>query len=117
MRAEDNELLARQAGANNVINPVRFTGLLLAGSARGAHIADYLADLASVSGRVQLVERDVSEDEIGKPITQLTSGGRGLRIYRNGRAVGYWEEDCQSLQKGDIVVEIVPSNGNGNGVS
>ena len=117
VRAEDNELLARQAGANNVINPVRFTGLLLAGSAQGAHIADYLADLASVSGRVQLVEREVGEDECGKSITDLTSGGRGLRIYRNGRAIGYWEEECQSLQKGDVVVEIVPANGNGNGVS
>ena len=35
VRADDNELLARQAGANNVINPVRFTGLLLAGSVKG----------------------------------------------------------------------------------
>ncbi|MEL6238102.1 MAG: potassium channel family protein [Pseudomonadota bacterium] len=117
VRAEDNELLARQAGANNVINPVRFTGLLLAGSARGAHIADYLADLASVSGRVQLVEREVEEAEAGLSISELSTGGRGLRIYRNGRAIGYWEEECQALQKGDIVVEIVPSptNGNGNG--
>ena len=40
IRASDNELLAHQAGADNVINPVRFTGLLLAGSAQGAHIAD-----------------------------------------------------------------------------
>ena len=115
VRAADNELLARQAGANNVINPVRFTGLLLAGSAQGAHIADYLADLASVSGRVQLVEREVDEDECGRPITDLNTGGRGLRVYRNGRAIGYWEEECQSLQKGDVVVEIVPSNGNGHG--
>ena len=117
VRATDNELLARQAGANNVINPVRFTGLLLAGSAQGAHIAEYLADLASVSGRVQLVERVVEEDECGKPITDLATGGRGLRIYRNGRAIGYWEDECQNLQKGDVVVEIVPANGaaNGNG--
>ena len=86
VRAADNELLARQAGADNVINPVRFTGLLLAGSAKGAHIADYLADLASVTGRVQLVERVVTEDECGKAITDLKTGGRGLRIYRNGRA-------------------------------
>ena len=52
IRQQDNELLARQAGANNVINPVSFTGLLLAGSAEGAHIADYMADLASVTGKV-----------------------------------------------------------------
>lgn len=116
VRADDNESLARQAGANNVINPVRFTGLLLAGSATGEHIADYLADLASVSGRVQLVEREVTEDECGRPISELQSGGRGLRIYRNGQALGFWEQACQNLQPGDVVVEIVPtSNGEENG--
>lgn len=109
VRAEDNETLARQAGANNVINPVRFTGLLLAGSVKGAHIADYLADLASVSGRVQLVERVVTEAECGRPITDLTTGGQGLRIYRNGRPIGFWEEECKTLQSGDVVVEIVPT--------
>lgn len=109
VRADDNELLARQAGADNVINPVRFTGLLLAGSVKGAHIADYLADLASVSGRVQLVEREVTAEECGRPITDLTSGGQGLRVYRKGRAIGFWEDECQMLQPGDMVVEIVPT--------
>jgi voltage-gated potassium channel len=111
VRAEDNELLARQAGANTVINPVRFTGLLLAGTVKGAHIADYLADLASVGGRVQLVERVITQEECGCPITDLKSGGQGLRIYRNGRAIGFWEDECQTLQPGDIVVEIVPTAG------
>jgi len=109
VRAEDNELLARQAGANNVINPVRFTGLLLAGSVMGAHIADYLADLASVGGRVQLVERTVSPEEWGRPITELKSGGQGLRIYRKGRAIGFWEDECRKLEPGDVVVEIIPT--------
>lgn len=107
VRAEDNELLAKQAGANNVINPVRFTGLLLAGSAQGAHVADYLVDLASVSGRVQLVEREVTPEEIGRPLSDLASGGRGLRIYRGGRAFGYWEDAANALQAGDTVVEVV----------
>lgn len=116
VRADDNELLARQAGANNVINPVRFTGLLLAGSARGAHIADYLADLASVSGRVQLVERKVTSEEAGKSIAELSTGGRGLRVYRGGQVLGFWEDECQQLEAGDVVVEIVPTtNGEENG--
>lgn len=110
VRADDNETLARQAGANNVINPVKFTGLLLAGSAHGPHISDYLADLASVSGRVQLVERVVTEEECGCAISELRTGGRGLRIYRNGRAIGFWEEECENLQSGDVIVEIVPSD-------
>jgi voltage-gated potassium channel len=118
VRADDNESLARQAGANNVINPVRFTGLLLAGSANGEHIAEYLADLASVSGRVQLVERPVTAAECGSSLSELKSGGKGLRVYRDGKAYGYWEADCQTLKPGDIVVEIVPTpNGSENGDS
>ena len=116
VRADDNEILARQAGANNVINPVRFTGLLLAGSAQGAHISDYLADLASVGGRVQLVERPVRPEEIGGALADLATGGQGLRVYRGGEAYGFWEPQAMSLQSGDIVVEILPSTAEENAV-
>lgn len=109
IRAQDNELLARQAGASNVINPVSFTGLLLAGSAQGAHVADYMADLASVSGKVQLAEREVQPGEIGKSIDDLATGGRGLRLYRGGRPIGFWEAAAKRLEPGDIVVEVIPS--------
>lgn len=109
VRAVDNELLARQAGATTVINPVRFTGLLLAGSAGGQHVSDYLADLASVSGKVHLVERPVAAEEVGGPLDQLASKGRGLRIYRGSQAFGFWEEQARRLEPGDIVVEIVPT--------
>ena len=101
IRTQDNELLARQAGANDVINPVSFTGLLLAGSAQGAHIADYMADLASVSGKVQLNERPVRPEEIGKSIDELASGG-------GGQPIGFWEAGAKSLQSGDILVEVIP---------
>jgi voltage-gated potassium channel len=109
IRAADNELLARQAGADNVINPVRFTGLLLAGSAQGAHTAEYLADLATIGGKVQLIERPVLPEEIGKPLNQLATGGMGLRLYRDGDPRGFWEPQARMLQAGDIVVEIRPT--------
>lgn len=109
VRAEDNEVLAQQAGANNVINPVRFTGLLLAGSAHGAHVAEYIADLASIAGRVQLVEREVLPEEAGRPLSALASGGMGLRIYRAGQTFGFWEEEARELRLGDTVVEILPT--------
>lgn len=109
IRADDNELLARQAGANNVINPVRFTGLLLAGSAEGQHVAEYISDLASVAGRVQLVERAVEPSEVGGTLDQLVTGGRGLRIYRGARTIGFWEDEAKVLQTGDVVVEIAPT--------
>ena len=110
VRAADNELLARQAGANNVINPVKFTGLLLAGSAQGAHVAEYLADLASVGGRVQLVERAVLAEEVGRSLNDLATGGKGLRIYRKNVPHGFWEAETSVLQPGDVVVEILPTD-------
>ncbi len=87
VRAQDNELLARQAGANNVINPVHFTGLLLAGSAEGQHISEYLADLASVSGRVQLVERPVARMKSAvRSISSPLAGVACASIAANGRS-------------------------------
>ena len=56
---QDNEIPARRAGADVVVNPLDFAGLLLATTHAGQHIADYLADLATMKGKVRLVERQV----------------------------------------------------------
>lgn len=106
VRASDNEQLARQAGASNVINPVSFAGLLLAGSCHGPHISDYMADLASATGRVALRERMATHMEEGLPLGALQTG-LGVRIYRNGKPYGFWEEEAKQILEGDLIVEIV----------
>jgi voltage-gated potassium channel len=108
VRNEDNELLARQAGATTVINPVSFAGLLLAGSTHGAHISDYIADLASSSGRVRLAERDIEDHECGRGLQEVTNG-LGVRVYRDGVPHGFWEPEARSLIPGDCIVEILPT--------
>lgn len=109
IRNADNELLARQAGATTVINPVSFAGLLLAGSSQGPHIVDYIADLASSEGRVRLSEREVLPDECGKPLSAIAKG-LGVRVYRNDKPHGFWEAEARSLVPGDIIVEILPTS-------
>ena len=106
IRSEDNEPLARQAGANTVINPASFAGLLLAGSTHGQHLADYMVDLAAAEGRVALHERCVRPDEVGKALADIKSG-LGVRIYRGDRIFGFWEPETERLEAGDLVVEIV----------
>lgn len=108
IRADDNELLARQAGATTVINPVSFTGLLLASSCHGEHISEYLTDLASVGGEVLIKERPVTPNEIGKRLRDLPDG-IGLRIYRDGKNFGFWEPQAEKLEAGDLLVQIIPS--------
>ena len=107
IRSEDNEVLARQAGATTVINPVSFAGLLLAGSTHGEHLADYLMDLAGTHGRVALHQRAATREEVGRPLGAIATG-MGLRIYRRGQAVGFWEPGAAALEAGDVIVEVVP---------
>jgi voltage-gated potassium channel len=104
----DNEPLAHQAGATTVINPGALSGLLLAGSTRGAHVADYFADLAASGGAVQLRERDVRDDEVGRPIGAIRTG-LGVRIVRDDVAHCFSSAESQSLRKGDRLIEIVPN--------
>ena len=106
---EDNEEPARRAGADVVVNPFDFAGLLLATSHTGQHIADYLADLASSEGRVQLVEREVAPEEVGKSLRDL-KGAVALRVIRKGKPYGFWRTQAQKLKAGDIVMEVVPTD-------
>ena len=107
IRSQDNEAIAHQAGANTVINPASFAGLLLAGSTHGAHIAEYMADLAATGGRVALRERAVAADEVGKPLAAIATG-LGHRIYRGDMVYGFWEAQADRLEPGDVIVEVVP---------
>jgi voltage-gated potassium channel len=106
VNAEDNEVPAKRAGADVVVNPLDFAGLLLATTHGGQHIADYLGDLASRGGRVQLIERDVRPEEIGKALKDLPDG-LGVRIIRDGTPYGFWRPQVEKLEPGDIIMEIV----------
>lgn len=106
VRNEDNELPARAAGATTVVNPVSFAGLLLASSCKGPHLSDYLMDLASYHGEVELSERPVQADEIGKPLAAIRTG-LGVRIYRDGSPFGHKTPEAAALMAGDQIVEII----------
>lgn len=106
VKAEDNEVPARAAGATTVINPVSFAGLLLASSCSGSHVADYMMDLASFDGRVQLAERAATPEEVGQPLSSIRTG-LGVRIYRGGKPFGFFDEEAAAIQPGDVIVEIV----------
>ena len=105
---QDNEIPAKRAGADVVVNPLDFAGLLLATTHAGHHIADYLADLATMGGRVRLIERTVRPEEVGTALKDLPVG-LGLRIIRDGTAYGFWRPQVQSLEAGDVIMEIVPT--------
>lgn len=106
IRSEDNEPLARQAGADTVINPANFAGRLLASSTHGAHLADYMADLAASHGQVALRERLVTAEEAGTALRAIKTGV-GLRLHRGALGYGFWEPEAERMQAGDLIIEVV----------
>ncbi len=111
IRSQDNEQLAKRAGAETVINPASFAGLLLASATEGSHAASYLSDLAASGGNVLLRERAITEEEAGRPLADIHTG-LGVRIVREGNSVGFWEVDAKALKLGDRIIEIVPRDMN-----
>jgi voltage-gated potassium channel len=114
VNAEDNEVPAKRAGADVVVNPLDFAGLLLATTHGGQHIADYMSDLASRHGRVRLIEREVRPEEIGTSLKDL-GDGLGVRIIRNGEPFGFWRPQVTRLEQGDIIMAICSSLPGGPG--
>jgi voltage-gated potassium channel len=108
IRESDNEDIAKQAGADTVINPVSFSGLLLASSLEGPYRAEYLNDLATSEGRVMLRERIISDDEAGRSPQQICTG-QVVRLIRDGRAHVGSDPAFQSLRVGDRILEIIDS--------
>jgi voltage-gated potassium channel len=106
IRNSDNEAVAHQAGANVVVNPVSFTGLLLASTSHGEHIAEYLTDLATTEGQLRLREREVTQSEVGQLLKDV-SGGRALRLYRGKRILCPDDAESPRIEPGDMIVEIV----------
>jgi voltage-gated potassium channel len=108
IRETDNEDIARQAGADTVINPVSFTGLLLASSLEGPFRADYLADLATSAGRVELRERVVTAGEVGRSLQEICTG-QAVRLIREGKPHAPSDPSFQRLRPGDRILEIIDS--------
>lgn len=108
IRTAENEDIAKQAGANAVINPVSFAGLLLASSLQGPHRAEYLADLATTEGKVMLRERVVEPQEVGKSLDTIATG-QVVRVIRHGRPHNPRDPAVQNIAAGDLVLEVIDS--------
>ena len=115
IRVSDNEDIARQAGADTVVNPVNFAGLLLASSLQGPYRTEYIADLASTEGRVMLRERLAEPDEVGKALWEICTG-QAVRVIRNGKPHGPRDPAFELIEPGDRILEIIDNAGvEGNG--
>jgi len=105
---DENAKLVRQAGADVAILPSQVNGYLLADSIAHTHTADYVMDLITTGGRVEIHERPAGPEEIGKPMREVAKG-LVVRLYREGQPIGFWERERSVIRSGDLLLVIEPN--------
>jgi voltage-gated potassium channel len=105
---EENVKLVRLAGANVTLMPSQVNGYLLADSVSNWYTADYLLDLLTSDGRVVLSERMATPADVGKSMRDV-AGSIVVRVYRNGKPIGFWEQGKNVIEHGDLLLVIEPT--------
>jgi voltage-gated potassium channel len=106
---EENIKLIRHAGADAIVAPSMVGGYLMADSIHSSHISEYIDDLMRMDGHVRMHERVVHEDEIGRPMRDL-SPGIAVSLHRRGERIDFWEGDRAIVQRSDVVLFIEPNH-------
>lgn len=106
VKDDENIKLIRQGGADLIISPSTVGGFMLADAVDRAHTVDYLHDLMTADGRVDLEERTPAPEEIGKSPRSI-SDCVVVRVQRGSEKFGFWQLDDLILQASDILIMIV----------
>ncbi|ALA58291.1 potassium channel family protein [Nitrospira moscoviensis] len=103
---EENVKLFRQGGASAIISPSTFGGYLLAAAVGHPHFTEYVQDLLTAGGRVNLIERPVEPEEIGRTASALKPDIL-LRLYRRGSVIHFWDlQEGEKMETGDILLVL-----------
>jgi voltage-gated potassium channel len=103
-KEDENIKLFRQGGANSIVAPSTIGGHALAAAVDQPHMVQYLEDLLTAGGRVNLIEREVREEEVGKTAADLKPA-LVLRVYRGTAILPTTEvQNGIPLKRGDMLV-------------
>jgi voltage-gated potassium channel len=102
----ENDKLLKQSGANATVLPSRVGGILMADSLDSSVLASYVMDLITAGGRVVMLEREATLQEVGRMPAELMDSGI-LRVLRGGQGFGFWEPQAR-IQPGDRLVVVSP---------
>ena len=106
-KEEEKIKLFRQGGASSIISPASFGGYLVAAAVDQTHSVDYFEDLLKSGGRVNLVQRPVRAEEVGKTASDLLPEVL-MRVYREGKILSYWDfmNNKEKLKPNDTLLLI-----------
>jgi voltage-gated potassium channel len=105
VREDDNASLLRQSGANAVVTSSEAVGRLLGLSAVSPHLGAIIEDLLSSNEGLEVSERPVTKDEIGRSPSEV-NGERVIAVVRNKTLRRFYDPTVATLEGGDQVVVV-----------
>jgi voltage-gated potassium channel len=111
VREAENAELLRQSGASSVIVSSETAGRLLGLAADSPDTVDVVEDLLSFGTGLDLVEREVHPDEVGRAPRDLVPPV--LAVVRGHRRLYYNDPEADALQRGDRLVQAEITSPNG----
>ncbi|OLT36705.1 Ion channel protein [Actinomadura sp. CNU-125] len=102
VRESENVPLLRQSGADHVVTSSEAAGRLLGVSTRDSNVGHVLEDLLDQGSGLDLVERPVAADEIGRNLSAVAQPT--LAVVRDGRRLPFDHPGCEILQPGDRLI-------------
>ena len=105
VREDDNASLLRQSGANAVVTSSEAVGRLLGLSAVSPNLGVVIEDLLSSKEGLEVGERSVTKDEVGKSPNEIT-GDRVIAVVRNRTLRRFYDPTVAHLEPGDQVVVV-----------
>jgi voltage-gated potassium channel len=101
-READNAELLEQSGATSVIVSSETAGRLLGLATDSPEMVGVIEDLVSFGHGIDLVDRPVRPEELGRSPAQL--GQPVLAVIRDGRTLRYNDPSVARLSEGDRIV-------------
>lgn len=105
VREEQNVSLLRQSGADSVVTSSDMVGRLLGMSAVSPNIGTMLEDLLTSGEGLELSERQVRSDEVGRAPGDITEE-RVIAVVRNKTLRRYFDPTVANLELGDELVVV-----------
>jgi voltage-gated potassium channel len=110
VREQENRKLLYTAGADVVVAPFQVGGFLLADAVNTREAVEVLTDLLSCEGSMQVVEVRATEADLGLAARQVPDK-LVVAIRRGPRLIRFWEDPMLTVQTGDVLIAVAPSNG------
>lgn len=104
VREAENAHLLEQGGADSVVVSSGAAGRLLGHAVSSPRVVQVLEDLLSVGEGLDVIEREVTPDEVGRPLAELPATAPVIAVVRGEEVLRFDDERASRLQAGDRLV-------------